>query len=212
LQLVIEEVSGETFEHHMQQSVLAPLGMNDSTFYPARVPDAELAAFYGSGGTMAPRYRFAAPSAAGFYSTAADLTRFVQAHSVSNAFRAGLLEPMRVPHASILGVPIWGLGVLLYAPNGAGGFVIGHDGHNAPAINATVRVDPASGDAIIVLATGTPNLASRLGNEWTFWHAGAVDVLELDGMAVPVVVASAGGVAAIALAAWFVGRRVRRRR
>lgn len=34
--------------------------------------------------------------------------------------------------AARLGFDIWGLGTILYASNGKGGFVIGHDGNNAP--------------------------------------------------------------------------------
>ena len=54
----------------------------------------------------------------------------------------------------------------LYATSRAGGFVIGHDGGNMPAINTTVRIEPASGDAIIALSTGGKTIASRLGTAW----------------------------------------------
>ena len=44
----------------------------------------------------------------------------------------------------------------------AGGFVIGHDGNNDPAINTAARLDPAtSGNAAVVLETGNPLLAMR---------------------------------------------------
>lgn len=83
---------------------------------------------------------------------------------------------MRHPQASLFGLPIWGLGTVLYAPNGAGGFVVGHDGNNYPAINTTARVDPATGDGIIVLETGNGAVASEVGGDWTYWHTGVVDL------------------------------------
>ncbi len=71
-------------------------------------------------------------------------------------------------------MPVWGLGETLYVPNGAGSYVIGHDGNNYPAINTTARIDPATGDGILVLETGNPTLAREIGGEWTFWHSGVV--------------------------------------
>lgn len=70
-----------------------------------------------------------------------------------------------------------GLGQILYAPNPTGGLIVGHDGDNAPAINTTARVDPDTGDGIVVLETGTRLLATEIGGEWVFWNAGQVDVL-----------------------------------
>ena len=84
---------------------------------------------------------------------------------------------MRRPHGREYGADIWGLGVMLYAPNNAGRFIIGHDGDNEPAINTAARLDPESGDGIVVLETGTPALATRLAGEWVFWRTGHVDTL-----------------------------------
>jgi hypothetical protein len=65
---------------------------------------------------------------------------------------------------------------MLYAGNGAGGHIIGHDGGNRPAINTSVRFDPATGDGIVLLVTGHETLASQLGGEWVFWHTGNLDI------------------------------------
>ena len=93
----------------------------------------------------------------------------------------GVLTPdtlrlMRKPHASQFGADIWGLGTMLYAPNGDD-FVIGHDGSNEPAINTAVRVDPATADGIVVLETGNRLLATLLAGEWVLWQTGIVDFL-----------------------------------
>lgn len=50
-----------------------------------------------------------------------------------------------------------------------GSAVIGHDGNNAPSINTAARLDVKSGAGIVVLATGTEDLASEIANEWVYW-------------------------------------------
>src|SRR5688572_12854965 len=136
LQLVIEEASGEVFESYMQRAVFQPLGMNRSTF--AADPDklSNLAPLYDGDGKEATHHRFTALAAACLYTTASDMTRFIQAHLAGSGGEPagrGVLKPetlklMRQPHASQMGADIWGLDTMLYVPNGAGDFIIGHDG------------------------------------------------------------------------------------
>lgn len=187
LQLLIEDVSGETFDGYVKRRVLAPLGMARSTFVLPEGGVENLAAFYDVGGKPATHYRFTAQAAASLYTSANDMTRLIQAHLPGRAGAApgrGVLKPatleaMRRPHAKQLGADIWGLGVMLYAPDGKGGYVIGHDGNNEPAINTAARVYPAGRDGIVVLETGAKILATRLGGEWVFWKTGKVDTLML---------------------------------
>ena len=75
-----------------------------------------------------------------------------------------------------MGMDIWGLGTILYAPTENGDFIIGHDGRSTPAINTAIRLDPQSGNGIIVLETGHPLLATELAGEWVFWRTGKVDI------------------------------------
>ncbi len=180
LQLVIEEVTQQPFNDYMRRAVFAPLGMVSSTFVD---PDPKrLAEFYAADGSEAIHYRFAATGAASLYTSAADLTRFLQAHVAAadgappgrGVLSPRTLEMMRAPEARLATLPVWGLGPTLYAPNGAGGFVIGHDGGNFPAINTTARIDPATGDGVIVLETGSETLAREIGGEWTYWQTGIV--------------------------------------
>ena len=219
LQLLIEDVTGEPFNAYMQRAVLAPFGMSRSTFV---LPDAgvdNLAEFYDVGGKRATHYRFTATGAASLYTSVADLTRLIQAHLPGpggavpgrGVLRPQTLQEMRRPHASQLGADIWGLGVILYAPNGSGGHIIGHDGNNEPAINTAARFDPASGDGIVVLETGNPLLATRLAGEWVFWRTGNVDNLTVIMEARKTLTILAAGWLAIILAAVFAGWRMRRR-
>jgi hypothetical protein len=110
-----------------------------------------------------------------------------------------------------MGVDIWGLGTVLYAPTQHGGVVFGHDGVNDPAISATVRINASTGDAIIVLATGSKTLASKLGGEWVFWQTGLPDVLTIPAeirTVMPLLVAGACGIVLFAfLLVWRQRRR-----
>ncbi len=66
---------------------------------------------------------------------------------------------------------------MLFVPTDDGEFVIGHDGSNEPAINTAARINPGTGDAIVVLETGNPILATTLAGEWVFWKTGKLDTL-----------------------------------
>ena len=185
LQLLIEEVSGESFERFMQDNVFVPLGMLRTTFTPDLTTTDNMAVFYDMDGREAVHYRFTALAAASLYTSAADLSRFLQAHlpgQQGEPIGRGVLAPatlelMRAPQARQFGADIWGLGTMLFAPDAQGNYVIGHDGNNEPAINTTARINPATGDGIVILETGADLLASRIAGEWVFWLTGLPDLL-----------------------------------
>lgn len=220
LQLMIEETSGEAFESYMQRAVFQPLGMNRSTFTldPDNLPN--VAPLYDLDGKELAHHRFTALAAACLYTTASDMTRFIQAHLTGSNGESpgrGVLKPetlklMRQPHASQMGADIWGLGTILYAPNGAGDFIIGHDGKRQPAINATVRLNPSTGDGIVLLETGNQLLATTVAGEWVFWQTGTLDFLMFTLVAKKMITIIFLGWGVIILTALFVGWRRRRAR
>ena len=85
-----------------------------------------------------------------------------------------------------MGMDIWGLGTILYTTTENGDYVIGHDGRSTPPINTAVRLNPETGNGIIILETGNPMLATTLAAEWVFWKTGKVDLtlftMHKDGM------------------------------
>ncbi|MDY8134038.1 serine hydrolase domain-containing protein [Aquimarina sp. 2201CG5-10] len=185
LQLLIEEVTGETFENYMNQAIFHPLGMTSSTFVWDISKNNKLAAFYDTNGEKSVHYRFTSLAATSLYTSLADMEIFLTAHFVgkdNEPIGRGVLSPktiksMQEPHGYKYGSEIWGLGAMLYAPNNSDGYIIGHDGQNDPAINTSVRLNPATGNGIIVLETGNTSLATRLAGEWVFWETGNIDFL-----------------------------------
>ena len=180
LQFLIEEISGRPFNQYMQDEIFAPLDMNQSTFFIDETNQSSVADFYDFEQNIAPHYRYTALAAASLYTTVDDLVRFMQAHINLGGEEGGrqiisneLLTTMQQPHGYWLGgMPIWGLGVSLSASNNQGGFVIGHDGANRPAINTSARLDPATGDGIVILSSGNDSLATFIAEDWSYWHTG----------------------------------------
>ena len=223
LQLLIEEVSGESFEGFMQRVIFGPLGMVHSSYNWTPAAGSTLATSYDVDSKPSTLYRFSAVAATSLYTSASDLTRFVQAHlpgKNGEPIGRGVLGPAIInemwrPHASKFSEDIWGLGTILYASNNKGGFVVGHDGNNEPAINTAARLNPATGNGIVILETGTPLLATRLAGEWVFWETGNVDFLAftiaIPGMLRLIGLGSLVIVLAVPTIAWSMRRKRRSR-
>ena len=142
------------------------------------------AEFYNTDGTKAKHYRYTSLAATSLYTSLSDLERFFQVFLEGendepigrNVIKPETLKKMRVPHASTMGMDIWGLGTILYTNTDNGDFIIGHDGKSTPPINSAIRLNPETGDGIIVLETGNTLLATKLASEWVFWKSGKVDI------------------------------------
>ncbi len=222
LELLVEEMSGESFEAFISRAILQPLDMTRSGYYDLGEVE-NSAKSYDTNGIPSPNYRYASKAATGFNTSAGDMAKLVIAHfpvagdkSLAQSVLAQpMIDAMRKPHAKMHGIiDVWGLGTMLYAPTASGNFVFGHDGSNEPAINVSVRVNPDKGDGIVMLETGNKTLATRLGSEWVFWQTGTPDFLDIPKEIRRVIPALLGGVFVILLAALFIAlrcHRVRRR-
>jgi len=213
LELLVEEISGEQFTTFVTREILQPLGMVRSG-YADLSSTTNSAKSYDADGQPAPIFRYASNAATGFTTSAGDMVMWVLAQlqpMEGSPLTRTTLGSMRAAQARSMGVDIWGLGTVLYAPTDHG-VVFGHDGVNEPAISATVRINPSTGDAIIILATGSKSLASQLGGEWVFWQTGLPDVLTIPAeirTVMPMLIAGACG---IVLLAFVPVARERRRR
>lgn len=180
LQLLIEEVSGQSFDIYMKEQVLIPLGMTNSTYLISE-NESKLCEFYHEDGSLAPHFYYTSLAATSLYTTLEDLVKFTQLfltrsddHQVLS--KSSLVE-MRMPHGIVFGEPIYGLGTMLFAEISDGEYIFGHDGSSTPPINTAFRLDPQSGGGIIILETGSPLLATRIASDWVFIKSGKVDPL-----------------------------------
>jgi CubicO group peptidase (beta-lactamase class C family) len=185
LQLLVEEVSGQSFASYMKESVFEPLRMIHSTYVWDESSPYLLAEFYNSDSTRSKHYRYTSLAATSLYTSLSDLELFFQAHLEGknnepigrNSIKPETVKKMREPHGRTMGIDIWGLGTILYATTASNDFIIGHDGRSTPPINTAVRLNPETGDGIIILETGNPIMATKLASEWVFWKTGKVDTL-----------------------------------
>jgi len=179
LQLLIEERSGESFDSYMRQHVFEPLGMMHS-FY--ELPESEnpgLSEFYSANGSLTQHRYYTSLAATSLYTSLADLELFFEffKHGKEGVLNATSLREMQIPIGYKMGAPTYGLGTFLYTPLAEGRFIIGHDGMSTPPINTAFRLNPETGDGIIILETGHQNLATRLASDWVFANTGKVDNL-----------------------------------
>ncbi|EAQ98060.1 serine hydrolase domain-containing protein [Congregibacter litoralis] len=219
LQLLIEEVSGKDFPEFMHHRVFAPMDMNRSTFDHSEAIELGLVQNFTPDGKTEPFRWYTALAATSLFTTSEDLARFIARQgpgSTNPVLTREAIALTRTPHASDMGAEIWGLGAMLYAPNNSGDFIIGHDGSNEPAINTSARLDPATGDGIVILSTGTPMLATQLAGEWVFWKTGNVDSLSFASRLPTALAVFAGGTLVILigvpLAIWLRTRSSKRPR
>lgn len=210
LQLLIEEVTGLSFEEHMQSTFFDPLSMTRSTYdFIGSVENN--AGSYDRDGEAAPLYKYASSAATGFATSSSDLAKYVIAQipnqDTTGILNQAIIETMREPHGRTLGFDVWGLGTILYSATKGDDFLFGHDGGNDPAINSTARINPENGDAIIVLETGHPSLATNIGSHWVLWQTGYPDVLDTDSTIESTVMPISIGFLLIFLASLYTGFR-----
>lgn len=184
LQLLVEEVSGQSFATYMKEEIFTPLRMTHSSYIWEDSSGFDLVDFYNGDGTTAIHYHYTSLAATSLYTSLSDLEVFFNVFlngSNNEPIGRNVLKPetikmMRASHARTMGMDIWGLGTILYTSTENGDYIIGHDGKSTPPINTAVRLNPQTGDGIIILETGNTILATKLASEWVFWKTGKVDL------------------------------------
>lgn len=76
LQLIVEEVSGQTFEDYVQDALFTPLGLAQTSFTWRDDLQAATARAYDMDGKRLPNYLFTEKAAAGVYTNVTDLAQF----------------------------------------------------------------------------------------------------------------------------------------
>jgi CubicO group peptidase (beta-lactamase class C family) len=176
LQLLIEEISDQSFQEYMTQEVFEPLKMENSTSVLAEKPSIQLAQIYKDDGTIREMNKFTALAAASLFTTTADLSKFLKANISNNpVISKETITEMSKPETFINNIGVYGLGPHLYSQNDQKSNIIGHDGSGNNAINTAARIDLKSKNGIIILETGNYDIASGIADEWIFWKAGIAD-------------------------------------
>lgn len=208
LQLLIEELSGQSFQAYMTEVVFQPLEMENSTFVRSEKPNLQVAQVYKTDGTSRPINRFTALAAAGLFTSTADLSKFLKANVSSNkVLSQATIATMSAPETFINATGVYGLGPHLYSQNDPNSQVIGHDGSGNNAINTAARIDLQSKSGIIVLETGHFNLASSLADEWLFWKMGIADYVVMQRNKSYLLTMLISGYAIILFASMFIIRK-----
>jgi CubicO group peptidase (beta-lactamase class C family) len=185
LQLLVEETSGQTFNEYMTNSLFKPLNMNSSSYILDDSLKNRLCEFYNTDKTPVPHHYYTSLAATSFYSSLTDLEIFFQLFlkgQNGDPIGRGQLKPetlkaMREAHWDMMGEKIFGLGCMLYIDIENNEDIFGHDGKSTPPINTAIRINPVTGDGIIVLETGNPDIATKIASDWVFLKTGKTDTL-----------------------------------
>jgi CubicO group peptidase (beta-lactamase class C family) len=177
LQLVIEEVSGQRFEEFMQEQILNPLGMSNSSF---KIDDKILissASEYDNFGEHIAFELFTAQAAAGLHTTIEDFTNFALANLLKNKHQVQdkyvlspeIIQQMMEPQPKTN--EAYGLGYELDRGNLTG--LIGHTGGNT-GWQSMFKVNPQTNDGFIVFTNGGSgyNIINAVLCEWVNWNTG----------------------------------------
>ncbi|MBL7994561.1 beta-lactamase family protein [bacterium] len=185
LQLIVEETSGQSFNEFMTSHIFKPLNISSSTYILNDSLNSRLCEFYNADKTTAPHYYYTSLAATSLYTSLADLETFFQIFLMGEngepigrrQLKPETLKLMKKGHWDVMGEEIYGLGCMLYIDIENNEDIFGHDGKSTPPINTAIRINPVTGDGIIVLETGNSDLATRIASDWVYLKTGKVDTL-----------------------------------
>ena len=185
LQLLVEETSGQSFNEFMKFNVFQPLNMTSSTYILNDSINNRLCEFYNANNTAAPHFYYTSLAATSLYTSLSDLEILFQLFlkgKNGEIIGRGVLRPetlklMRQSHWDMMGERLYGLGTMLYIGIGNSDDIFGHDGKSTPPINTAIRINPITGDGIIILETGNPDFATKVASDWVFLETGKTDTL-----------------------------------
>jgi len=189
LQLLIEEVTDKDFVTYMDEEILMPLKMEDSSFLWQEEKHSRTAKPYNKDLSILPVYLFIERAAAGLYTTIEDMSRFAIAgmtrYNDNSILNQVTIKEMYKPVLSVEG-----LEGFIYETTALGHFVntdnykqplVAHDGSNK-GWKSNFSLVPDKGDGIVILTNGDNGtyLINEVLNSWyykTFHDKRAFDKL-----------------------------------
>lgn len=156
MQLLVEQVSGQTFAEYTDVNILKPMGMSNSTYQhalPQRLKTNTSAAFDQQGKMHLSVYNdYPEKPAAGLWTTPTDILKYA-AHmqAIMQGKKDGILQKSTVEDMFTKHQNSWGLGPELMDVDGQLAF--GHGGKNLGFTNEFIAL-VNQGDAFVVMANG----------------------------------------------------------
>ena len=182
LELLIEQVSGRDFAEYMQDEVLLPLGMVNSTFVWDDKISPLLPTGYDLTGRPVPSYVYPAKASGGLYATVEDIARFISA-GIANPYQqenpvlsAESIREIYTPQIEISGIygvvaDDYGLGHFIEnLPDGRRAVWHGGQGHGWMT---HFHMVPESGDGIVILTNSQRSwpLMAKVLKAWADWNS-----------------------------------------
>ncbi|WP_053070409.1 serine hydrolase domain-containing protein [Alkalihalobacillus pseudalcaliphilus] len=180
LQLMIEEVTGEDFHSYLNEVVLAPLGMENSSFQWDDHLQDKTAKAYDVKLQLLPNYIFTEKAAAGLYTTIEDMNKFIIAE-INSFHRSGILEADTVQEMFSPILEVRGFESFINDEAALGHFInhannskiVTHDGSNN-GWKAHFSMEPQTGNGLIILTNGNNGtyLLNELVSAWYYTNFG----------------------------------------
>jgi CubicO group peptidase (beta-lactamase class C family) len=177
LEILIEDVTGQSYSEYLRSEVLLPLGMEGATFEIDTVNTPYPPTGYDLSGKPVPVYLYPSKASGGMFATAHDIARFAAAGLRENlVLNAESVEQMYQHESHNIGVyglvfDAYGLGHYVEKlPNGLKS--VSHGGQGKGIMTHFQSV-PETGDAIVILTNSQrswPFIASVL-SDWAQWRA-----------------------------------------
>ncbi|WP_395374473.1 serine hydrolase [Marinicella sp. W31] len=173
LQLIIEEVSGLSFEAYMQMEVFEPLGMNSTSFTIDETVLSNSSLAHDQAGKVIPLVLFTAKAAAGAHTNLKDFSQFALASlGPLNGLKQSIIQPETVALMTSLAPNSQetGLGYQIKNINKGAMLLVGHEGNNY-GWNAYFAVDTNTDDGFVMLTNGGSfrNVYRQIECEWLGW-------------------------------------------
>ncbi|HYM97145.1 MAG TPA: serine hydrolase domain-containing protein [Candidatus Sulfotelmatobacter sp.] len=158
---IVEDVSGEPYDHYLREHIFGPLGMTDTDLIRSEQVTSHLATGYTlgrSGPKVVTDRQWLTAAASMIYSTPRDMARYLAAllsggandhgQILKPATQAMMFEPHYQTHPLIPGI-----GLAFDRYNGGGHLVVGHEGV-LPGFNSQILVAPEDGVGVMAFTNG----------------------------------------------------------
>jgi len=181
LELLIEEVTGQDFARYMEEEILIPLGMDDSSFTWSEKWYPPVPTGYDTKGAPVPVYVYPGRASGGLFATVKDIASFVSAGMPGFSQRGSeVLDPQNIRLLHTPAVEIPGFYGLAFDHYGLGHFIetlpdgktsVSHGGQGYGWMTHFQSV-PETGDGIVILTNSQrswPFFAYIL-RDWSEWN------------------------------------------